>query len=300
MKREIKVGSRKSLLAMTQTKWVIRELEERHPELIFTIVPIITKGDQIIDVTLSKVGGKGLFVKELEEALFQKEIDFAVHSMKDMPAKMADAFTIAAVPKRVDARDALISRTGHTLAELSEGAKIGTSSLRREHQLQRLRPNIDIQSIRGNIDTRIKKCQAGEFDAILLAAAGLIRMGWEDKITQYLSLEESLPAVGQGALGIQARQEDHEVLTILESINDQETAEAVRAERAFLERLNGGCQVPIGAYCFRAEGSLVMQGMVASQDGQIFLKEELRGSEPEKLGLVLAEILLERGAKDFL
>jgi hydroxymethylbilane synthase len=301
MSKHIVVGSRQSALALTQTGQVIDQLREicRKQGLAveFSIKKMVTQGDRILDVTLSKVGGKGLFVKEIEQALLDGEIDMAVHSMKDVPSELQDGLIIGAVPRRVDPRDCLISRDSRPLAELPEGARIGTSSLRRASQLQAYRKDFQLESIRGNIDTRLKKLESEGFDAILLAAAGLERMGWSDRATEFLSPDICLPAVGQGALGIECRANDKEVLQILSAYNDRDTELTVTAERGFLARLNGGCQVPIGAYATLVEqGSIRLTGMVGTPDGHLLLKESLTGSEPRQLGIQLAEVLISQGA----
>lgn len=298
------VGTRQSALALTQTGQVIdrlRELALKHGlDVEFSVKKIVTKGDKILDVTLSKVGGKGLFVKEIEQALLDREIDIAVHSMKDVPSILPDGLVIGAVPQRVDPRDCLIARDGRNLDELPEGARIGTSSLRRACQLQAHRRDLKLEPIRGNIDTRLKKLETEGLDAIVLAAAGLHRIGWADRISAYLDPGVCLPAVGQGALGIECRADDHELLELLALLNDEETSRCVAAERSFLARLDGGCQVPIGAYAESgeddAEGSIRLTGMVGSPDGAVLLKESMAGNDPAALGAALAETLLSRGA----
>lgn len=304
--RVIVVGTRQSALALTQTGQVIDQLKaicaEHGLPYEFEIRKIVTKGDRILDVTLSKVGGKGLFVKEIEQALFDEEIDLAVHSMKDMPYELPDGLMNGAVPKRVDPRDCLISANGLSLEELPQGAKVGTSSLRRSSQLKYARPDLQIESIRGNIDSRIKKLETEGFDAIVLAAAGLHRMSWDGKISSYLSEELCVPAVGQGALGIECREGDAQVRELLALLNDPQTALAVSAERTFLGALNGGCQIPIGAHATivgEAEnGSALLEltGIVGSADGTVLLKETLQGNDPVALGNEIAALLKARGA----
>lgn len=306
--RKIVVGTRQSALALTQTGQVVEQLRElcrqQGIECEFELKKIVTKGDRILDVTLSKVGGKGLFVKEIEQALFDGEIDMAVHSMKDMPAELPEGLIVGAVPRREDARDCLISNEGRSLDELPEGAKVGTSSLRRACQLQNHRPDLNIESIRGNIDSRLRKLETEGFDAILLAAAGLHRIGWQDRVSAYLPVEVCLPAVGQGALCIECRGDDDFVLDLLKQYNHEPTALAVAAERSFLGKLNGGCQVPIGAYASLGDegGSpvITMTGMVGSPDGKTMLKETMTGTDPDQLGIQLAEALIGRGAVDIL
>lgn len=308
--RTIVVGSRQSALALTQTGQVIDALQnlshEHGFDFQFEVKKIVTKGDRILDVTLSKVGGKGLFVKEIEQAMLDKEIDIAVHSMKDMPSELPEGLTIGAVPLRVDARDCLISIEGLNLDQLPQGAKVGTSSLRRSSQLKAYRPDLQLESIRGNIDSRLRKLENGEFQAILLAAAGLFRMGWEDRITSYLSVDACLPAVGQGALGIECREDDEDLRKLLSLYNDEPTSVTVAAERKFLSVLNGGCQVPIGAHAVWVDdsqkGSKVIQltGMVGSPDGDIILKETATGIHSEMLGLEVADRLIAQGAENIL
>lgn len=302
--RTIVVGTRQSALALTQTGQMVERLQEICEQaglsLRFETRKIVTKGDRILDVTLSKVGGKGLFVKEIEQALLSGEIDMAVHSMKDMPWERQEGLTNGAVPRRVDPRDCLIARDGRPLQDLPQGAKVGTSSLRRASQLKHYRPDLQIESIRGNIDSRLRKLETEGFDAIVLAAAGLLRMGWQERITQYLPEDICLPAVGQGALGIECRSDDTEALDLLHRLNDPVTERTVRAERSFLGVLNGGCQVPIGAYATivgdSADSALELTGMVGTADGGIILKETLRGGDPEKLGEQVASRLIAQGA----
>lgn len=308
--RTIIVGSRQSALALTQTGHVIEDLKkicsEHGLEFDFEVKKIVTKGDQILNVTLSKVGGKGLFVKEIEQAMMNKEIDMAVHSMKDMPSVLPEPLTTGAVPRREDPRDAFISREGVSIDELPKGAKVGTSSLRRASQLKAYRPDLNVEWIRGNIDSRLRKLETEGFDAIILAAAGLSRMGWSDRITSYLSPEICLPAVGQGALGIECRKDDKELLTLLSLYNDEVTAKPVAAEREFLKVLNGGCQIPIGAYATWISDEktnskqIELTGMVGSPDGQMILKESLTGTDPEELGKAVAMKLIEMGAEKIL
>ncbi|MED3623657.1 hydroxymethylbilane synthase [Bacillus thermocopriae] len=300
--RKIIVGSRRSKLALTQTNWVIEQLKKLDPRFDFEVKEIVTKGDKILDVTLSKVGGKGLFVKEIEQAMLNKEIDMAVHSMKDMPAVLPEGLTIGCVPFREDHRDALISRGHVKLKDLKPGAIIGTSSLRRSAQILAARPDLEIKWIRGNVDTRLAKLETEEYDAIILAAAGLSRLGWaSDVVTEYLDTDVCIPAVGQGALSIECREDDQELLALLEKLTDKKTERAVRAERAFLQKMEGGCQVPIAGYAFVDENDdIVLNVLVASPEGQEIFKEELRGQHPEELGVQAANLLIEKGAKDLI
>ncbi len=297
--RKIIVGSRRSKLALTQTKWVIEQLKKQGLPFEFEIKEMVTKGDQILNVTLSKVGGKGLFVKEIEQAMLDKEIDIAVHSMKDMPAVLPEGLTIGCITLREDHRDALISKNGERFEELPSGAVIGTSSLRRGAQLLSMRSDIEIKWIRGNIDTRLEKLKNEDYDAIILAAAGLSRMGWSrDTVTQYLEPEISVPAVGQGALAIECRENDHELLSLLQALNHDETARAVRAERVFLKEMEGGCQVPIAGYGRILDGgNIELTSLVASPDGKTIYKEQITGKDPVAIGSEAAERLTSQGAK---
>lgn len=299
--RKIIVGSRRSKLALTQTNWVIEQLKKAGAPYEFEIKEIVTKGDKILDVTLSKVGGKGLFVKEIEAALLNKEIDFAVHSMKDMPAILPPGLTIGAVPPREDARDVLISKNKQTLNELPAGSIIGTSSLRRSAQLLAMRNDIEIKWIRGNIDTRINKLNTEDYDAIILAAAGLKRMGWSDEVvTEYIDSTTCVPAVGQGALAIECREDDEELIQLLQSINCEKTNKAVQAERTFLHRMEGSCQVPIAGYAEWDEQDIRLTALVASPDGITVYKETISGNDPVEIGNMAANRLIEKGAKQLI
>ncbi|UAK16823.1 hydroxymethylbilane synthase [Sporolactobacillus terrae] len=294
--RTIQVGSRKSKLALVQSEQVIHNLSDKSDQFAFAIRHIVTKGDRILNVTLSKVGGKGLFVKEIERALLDGAIDFAVHSMKDMPAELPRGLEIASIPMREDACDVLLTRSGDGLDSLEPGAIVGTSSLRRGAQLLSLRPDLNVQPLRGNVDTRIGRLKSGDFDAIILAAAGMKRLGVHEK-NHPLAFDEMLPAVGQGALAIECRSSDEELKALLQTINDPDTEITVRAERALLTRLNGSCQVPIAALCKRrADTKLELTGLVASVDGKEVFKTCRVGEDPEKLGTEAAEALLHQGA----
>ncbi|MCG6793616.1 hydroxymethylbilane synthase [Geobacillus sp. YHL] len=296
--RNIVVGSRRSKLALTQTKWVINELKQLGAPFTFEVKEIVTKGDRVLDVTLSKVGGKGLFVKEIEHELLAGGIDMAVHSMKDMPAVLPKGLVIGAVPRREDARDVLVSKGNRMLSDLPPGSVIGTSSLRRSAQLLAYRPDLTIKWIRGNIDTRLAKLESEEYDAIVLAAAGLARMGWSDEvISDYLPLDVCVPAVGQGALAVECREEDEELREWLNRLNDEQTERAVRAERAFLQQMEGGCQVPIAGYAEVKEGTVRLTALVASPDGKEMYKEIVTGADPEAVGRQAAAVLIEQGAK---
>lgn len=296
--RKIIVGTRQSNLAVTQTNWVINELKKAGVPNEFELKKIVTKGDRILDVTLSKVGGKGLFVKEIEQAMYDKEIDFAVHSMKDMPAVLPEGLMISSVPEREDHRDAFISKNGQRLEELPEGATVGTSSLRRSAQLLAARPDLNIKWIRGNIETRLRKMKEEDYDAIILAVSGLKRVGMsEELITEYLDDSLCIPAVGQGALAIECRADDQELHEILNRIHDDYTAKTVQAERTFLNLLEGGCQVPIGGYAYLEDEEVILTAFVGTPDGKTILRETVRANDPETAGKLAAEKLIERGAK---
>ncbi|OZU89810.1 hydroxymethylbilane synthase [Virgibacillus indicus] len=297
--RKIIVGSRKSNLALTQTEWVIDQLKKAGVQNEFEIKKIVTKGDRILDVTLSKVGGKGLFVKEIEQAMYDKEIDFAVHSMKDMPSVMPDGLKISSIPVREDHRDAFISKNNAALKDLPEGAIVGTSSLRRSAQILAERPDVSIKWIRGNIETRLRKLQEEDYDAIILAVSGLKRVGLsEDLITDYLEPEICVPAVGQGALAIESREDDNEISELLAKINDEYTTRTVTAERTFLHLLEGGCQVPIGGHAYLENDEIVLTALVGTPDGKTILKEIVRGTDPKAVGEEAADKLIKQGAKE--
>jgi hydroxymethylbilane synthase len=289
-------------LALCQSEWFQSKIQEVAPEVRVTLRKIQTSGDKIVDVPLAKIGGKGLFVKEIEDALLACDIDFAVHSMKDVPAQLPDGLDILCVPPREDARDAFISREGCSFQSLPIGATVGTASLRRQAQLLHARPDLKITMLRGNLDTRLRKLKEGQFDAIILAAAGLHRLGWAQTITEYLSPILSLPAIGQGALGIEGRANDDFVRSILLRLNDQATHTTVTAERAFLYRLEGGCQVPIAAHATLFDNDLVLEGLVASVDGKTVIRDQITGTHQEaySLGVQLADRLLSRGGDKIL
>lgn len=263
---------------------------------------IKTTGDKITDVPLARIGGKGLFVKEIEEALLAGSIDLAVHSMKDVPAELPPGLVIGAIPAREDPRDVLVSLSFDSLMNLPEGALIGTSSLRRTVQIKKLRPDLRIEMLRGNLDTRLRKVHEGLFDAAILAAAGIHRMGWRDVITEYLDANEFLPAVGQGALGIEIREKDTFIAEIVSRLHDEPTAISVWAERSFLRELEGGCQVPVGCHCFNENGEIRLVGMIASLDATVMIRDELRGcpDEAEMLGERLARKLRQQGGDEIM
>ncbi|MCC5892583.1 hydroxymethylbilane synthase [Exiguobacterium sp.] len=299
--RKIIVGSRRSQLAMTQTKWVIEQLKKAGAENEFEIKEIVTKGDQIVDVQLSKVGGKGLFVKEIQQQMLAGDIDFAVHSMKDVPAELPEELYISCMPKRVDARDVLICENGYTLETLPQGAVIGTSSLRRGAQMLAARPDFEIQWIRGNIDTRLKKLETENFNAILLAKAGLERMGWTDRVDfEALDADMMVPAVGQGVLAIESRKDDAEVTAILQLLHDDVTAKAATAERTFLKAIEGSCHVPVGGYATVDGNDVTLTGLIASVDGKEVLRVTKTSTDEVALGQEVADDLLGRGGREIL
>lgn len=292
------VGSRRSQLALTQSKQFIAKLKEKNPDVEIEIKEIVTKGDQIVNVQLSKVGGKGLFVKEIEAALYNKEIDFAIHSLKDVPSVLPEGLTLGCVPDREDARDAFISKGHVKLAELKEGAIVGTSSLRRGAQILNLYPHLKIEWIRGNIDTRLKKLETENFDAIILAAAGLNRMGWsEDIVTEYLDPETMLPAIGQGALGIECRIDDLETLSLLATVHNSETEVCTQAEREFLKLMDGSCQVPIAGHAVMSNDVITFTGLIMSTDGKEKYKVTETGTDPAQLGAKVAAAMQQNGAQ---
>ncbi|MCL6444280.1 MAG: hydroxymethylbilane synthase [Alicyclobacillus sp.] len=293
----IRVASRQSQLALAQTKWVIDAVRHVRPEWQFEIVPVVTQGDKVLDVALSKVGGKGLFVSEVEAALLDGRADFAVHSLKDVPAELADGLCLAAMPKREDPRDAWISRDGRTLEEMPRAVRVGTSSLRRVAQLRHVRPDLQVLPLRGNIDTRLRKLETEGLDAIVLAAAGLHRMGWTDRITAYLDIDVCLPAIGQGVLGIECRTDDAMLRDALEAISDPATVKAATAERALLAELNGGCQVPIAGYAtVLPSGDVSLTGLVAEENGEHVVTTTMIDADPSALGQAVAKRLMSMGA----
>jgi hydroxymethylbilane synthase len=295
------IATRGSALALWQANHVRDQLMKQG--LSVELLVLKTKGDKILDRALSEVGGKGLFVKEIEEALLDGRADVAVHSMKDLPAEIPPELMLAAIPEREDARDALLVRPGldaKTVKELPPNARIGTSSLRRVCQLRAKRSDLEIIPLRGNVDTRLRKVEAGEFDAIVLACAGLRRLGHSDRITAPLSYDESLPAIGQGALAIECRVADDATRSHLEKLDHADTRRATLAERAFLERLAGGCQTPLAAHARLDGHDVVLEGLVGAPDGSKILRERLRGVDPKTVGRELAELLLSLGAEEIL
>jgi len=302
MKREIVVGARESRLAMWQANWVAERLKEASPSYNYRIVGIRTKGDNILEAALAKIGDKGLFTKELEVAMLRGEIDMAVHSMKDLPTELPEGLAVGAICRREHPGDVLISREGKKLAELPPGALVGTSSLRRCAQLLRYRGDLRVVNLRGNINTRLRKLEEEKLDAIVLAYAGVRRMGWEERITQMIPFEICLPAVGQGSVGVEVRAGDEEARELAAGIDHRESRLAVSAERAFLKKLEGGCQIPIGALGTIANRRLRLEGVVASLDGKQLIRSFLEGEAEEapKIGVRLAENLLRAGAGEIL
>lgn len=303
--RTVRIASRKSDLALVQTHWVRDRLQEHFPDRQFEVETMSTQGDNILDVALSKIGDKGLFTKELEVGMLNNIADFAVHSLKDLPTNLPEGLMLGCVTERVDPADALVvgeKFKEHQLENLPEGTVIGTSSLRRLAQLRYHFPHLEFKDIRGNLNTRLAKLDAGDYDAIILAVAGLQRLGMGDRIHQVIPAEISLHAVGQGALGIECREGDEDILTLLKAIEHQPTYQRTLAERAFLRELEGGCQVPIGVNTSIDGETLTLTGMVASLDGKTLIKDTVTGSssDPEKLGLDLAENLKQKGAKAIL
>lgn len=303
--RTIRIGTRKSQLALVQTYWVKAELEKHFPNIDFEVDKISTKGDKILDVALAKIGDKGLFTKELEVGMLEGETDFAVHSLKDLPTNLPEGLMLGCVTKRVDPADALVVNAKHQdkqLDTLPKGAVIGTSSLRRLAQLRHYYPHLEFKDIRGNVNTRLAKLDAGEYDGIILAVAGLQRLNMGDRIHQIISSDISLHAVGQGALGIECREGDTEILEVLKVLEDADSRDRTYAERSFLRELEGGCQVPIGVNTSIEGDTLTLIGMVASLDGKQLIKDSVSGNrnDAEQLGKDLANRLREQGAGEIL
>jgi hydroxymethylbilane synthase len=296
------IASRESALAMWQAEHIRDRLAQLYPDKAVSILGMTTRGDQILDVTLSKIGGKGLFVKELEVALQEGRADLAVHSMKDVPMALPEGFVLTAIGEREDPRDAFVSNRYQSLSELPPGAIVGTSSLRREAQLRARYPHLRVAPLRGNVGTRLKKLDAGDFDAILLAAAGLIRLGLAERIRSVIEPDQSIPAAGQGALGIEIRADRSDLVALLAPLDHAATAVCVRAERQVSRLLGGSCQVPLGAHAVLEDGEIVMAGFVANPDGSSFLHATARGatSDPEAVGSALAADLLAQGARAIL
>ncbi len=300
--REIRIATRKSALALWQAEYVKARLEQAHPGLVVTLVPMVSRGDKLLDSPLSKIGGKGLFVKELETALLENEADIAVHSMKDVPMDFPEGLGLFCICEREDPRDAFVSNTYASLDDLPQGSIVGTSSLRRQAQLLTRRPDLQIRFLRGNVNTRLAKLDAGEYDAIILAAAGLIRLGFEQRITSPISIEDSLPAGGQGAVGIECRSADPEIHALLTPLHHADTAVRVTAERALNKHLNGGCQVPIACYAVLEGEQIWLRGLVGEPSGGVLLSADARAprAHASELGVQVAEALLAQGAGDIL
>ena len=298
----LRIGTRGSKLALTQSEWVKKKIEGKHPHAQVQLVRIKTTGDKILDSPLAKIGGKGLFVKEIEEALLNKRVDLAVHSMKDVPAALPEGLILATFPEREDPHDAFVSIECPNLDQLPQGARVGTGSLRRAAQLLHIRPDLELLPLRGNVDTRLRKLEAGEFQAIILAAAGMRRLGFEDRISQLFSTEQILPAIGQGALGLEVRHGDDETIGLINFLNDEETQVTVKAERAFLKELEGGCQVPMAAFSRLNGGRLDLEGLVAELDGSKIIRDRITGArnEAEDMGIRLARRILASGADEIL
>ncbi len=297
-KKIIRIATRQSPLALWQAEHVAELLEQAFPNVTTELVKMVTRGDKILDAPLAKVGGKGLFVKELEQGMLEGEADIAVHSMKDVPIEFPEGLHLAAILTREDPTDAFVSNQYKSFSELPTRARIGTSSLRRECQLKQHLPEAEVLPLRGNVNTRLAKLDAGEYDAIILASAGLKRLGMGDRITQTLDTSVSLPAVGQGAIGIECRVDDVEINQMLAALHDQVTGVCVKAERAMNTRLNGGCQVPIAGFAILQQTQVFMRGLVGSPDGQVIYRAERAGSieQAESLGQQIAEDLLSQGA----
>ena len=302
LEKTLKIATRQSPLALWQANYVKDSLQQLYPDSTVELVLMVTKGDVILDSPLAKIGGKGLFVKELENALLNKEADIAVHSMKDVPMQFPEGLGLAVICKREDPRDAFVSNSYRTFSELPQGAVVGTSSLRRQCQLKALRPDLDIRSLRGNVGTRLSKLDNGDYDAIILASAGLIRLGLADRIASFIEVEQSLPAAGQGAVGIECRTDDVQVKQLLAPLADAETTCCVLAERAMNNRLQGGCQVPIGGYAVLQQGQLYLRALVGDVDGSQIIRAEGKSAveNADVLGVQIAEQLLAQGADKIL
>lgn len=300
--RTIRIATRKSALALWQAEFVKAELLKHHPDISVELVPMSTQGDRILDSPLAKIGGKGLFIKELEIAMQEGKADLAVHSMKDVPVAFPEGFAIHAICEREDPRDAFVSNHYNKLDDLPSGSVVGTSSLRRQCQLKARRPDLVIRDLRGNVNTRLSKLDAGEYDAIILAAAGLLRLKMADRISKFIEPEQSLPAVGQGAVGIECRNDDAELIRLVSALNHPQTATRVSAERAMNAKLQGGCQVPIGSFATLEGEKLTLRGLVGAVDGSQVLNAEVAGpaKNAEHIGVQVADLLLSQGADKIL
>ena len=302
MSEIIRIATRKSPLALWQAEEVSRQLKQHHPDIKIELVKMTTKGDKILDAPLAKVGGKGLFVKELEQGMLDGDADIAVHSMKDVPVEFPPGLHLPIIMEREDPRDAFVSNHYASLDELPADARIGTSSLRRQLQIKNTMPDARMLDLRGNVNSRLQKLDNGDYDAIILASAGLIRLGFEDRIKSKITPEQSLPAIGQGAVGIECRENDERILSLLQPLNHADTHTRLSAERAMNNRLNGGCQVPIAGFALLEGDEIYLRGLVGRPDGSEVVRDELRGpaSQAEALGIQLAEKLLEQGAETIL
>ncbi len=298
----IRIATRKSPLAMWQAEYVRDRLMEIHPDLTVELLGMSTQGDKILDSPLAKIGGKGLFVKELEQRMLEGDADIAVHSMKDVPVEFPEGLHLSVICEREDPRDAFVSNHYASLEDLPQNAKVGTSSMRRQSQIRAIRPDLQIIDLRGNVNTRLRKLDEGNYDAIILAAAGLIRLGFEERITQTLETDVSLPAIGQGAVGIECRSNDERINNLIAPLNHAETRTRVLAERAMNNRLEGGCQVPIAGHSVLENGELYLRGLVGSPDGNTMVRAERRGpaDTAEAMGTDLADELLANGAREIL
>ena len=298
----IRIATRKSPLAMWQAEHVAQALKQAHPGLAVKILGMSTQGDKILDTPLAKIGGKGLFVKELEQRMLSGDADIAVHSMKDVPVELPEGLHLAVIMQREDPRDAFVSNHHAGFSVLPEGARVGTSSLRRQCQLADRRPDLEIIPLRGNVNTRLRKLDDGEYDAVILAAAGLLRLGFAERIREFIPTADSLPAIGQGAIGIECRADDERVNALLAPLHHEDTASCVRAERALNARLEGGCQVPIGGHAELHDGQLWLRGLVGTVDGSEVVRAEIRGpaDQADALGRAVAEELLGHGGAQIL
>lgn len=302
MKEKLVIGTRGSKLALWQANYIADCLRSRFPGVEVSLKRVMTTGDKILDVPLARIGGKGLFTKELETEMLTGQIDLAVHSLKDMPTELPPGLTLAAITERVDPGDAFISPQYKTVDALPQGAKVGTSSLRRKAQLLNYRPDLVISDLRGNLDTRLQKLETEQLDAIILAVAGLKRLGWQDRITQVLPPSLCLPAVGQGALAIETRSDDAEVMDMLAFLNHDSTRAAVTAERSFLREVEGGCQVPVGVFGQANSNSLLLEAVILSVDGVQVIRDTVSGTwaEAEDLGRALAQKMLAAGGREIM
>jgi len=298
--RTLRIATRKSALALWQAEYVRSRLMTTFPGLTVELLPMTTKGDQILNSPLSKVGGKGLFIKELEVAMMEGRADIAVHSMKDVPMELPEGFAITALFSRENPRDAFVSNRYSAIEDLPQGSIVGTSSLRRQAQLKRHRPDLVIKDLRGNVNTRLQKLDEGQYDAIILASAGLKRLGFEGRIAQSISPEFMLPAVGQGVVGVECRSDDQELVALMSQLNDLSSQTLVTAERAMNKALNGGCQVPIAGHAIEREGQVYLRGLVGAVDGSRIISAEATGHDPVQVGLTVAEQLLAEGAGELL